>query len=153
MSKEKKGFNKNTILALIAVPILMALGVVIGSYLSDIDNNSASGAGEQQELVEETTVPLEEFLLNLELGNNTGQFIRMEVSLSTVQEDGVTTIEENLEKIRDTIIHTVSTQPIEEIFNDQSGTVTLKNLLKQSINNLFDEDIIYDVYITNIVMQ
>lgn len=153
MSKEKKGVNKNIIIALIAVPILVAVGVVAGSYLSNPNTEITSGAEAKEESVEETTIPLEEFLLNLEPGNNTGRFVRLEVSLSTTQENGATTIETNLPKIRDVIIRTVSTQTIEEMFDAQNGTLALKNLLKTSINDNFDDDVIYNVYITNIIMQ
>lgn len=153
MTKEKKKINKNTILIFVSVPILVVIGVIAGNYFAHSDTQLIGSSEAQTEQIEEETVLLDEFILNLEPGNNTGRFVRMEVSLSTVQEDGVATIETNLDKIRDAIIHTMSTQTIEQLFNDENGTLALKNLLKTSINDNLDADVIYDVYIRNIVMQ
>lgn len=150
---KKKGINRNVILIILAVPILVALGVVAGSFLSDPDMQWIKSNEAKAETLTEETVPLEEFVLNLEPANNLNRYLRMEVSLSTTQEEGVETIDSNLDKIRDIIIHTVSSQSAEEIFDDETGTFALKNLLKTSINDTFEDEVIHQVYITNIVMQ
>lgn len=151
--KKKKGLNKNVIAMIFIIPLLVAIGVVAGTYFANAETPLIGESKAEDEPIQEQTVLLEEFVLNLEPGNNTGRFVRLEVALSTTQEEGLETIESNLDKIRDVIIHTVGMQTIDELFSDQNGTLALKTLLKKSINDTLDEEIIYDVYITNIVMQ
>lgn len=135
----------------IAVPILVAIGVIAGNYLANPEM-SASG-NEEEEKIEEVTVPLEEFVLNLEPTNNVNRYVRMEISLSTIEENGVELIEGNLDKIRDSIINTVSRQTVGDIFDEEVGTSNLKDVLKESLNTEFEEELIHQVYITNVVVQ
>lgn len=96
---------------------------------------------------------MEEFLLNLESPKNNHNYIRLQVSLSSRLEGGEERINENLDKIRDNLIHTVSRLTVEDVYNDELGTQRLKELLKNSLNDLFEDPVIDDVYITNIVVQ
>lgn len=154
MNNEKnKGFNKNILLSILAIPILVAVGVIIGGYYIKDNAQMVSGSEEREEAFEEVSVPLEEFVLNLEPTSNINHYIRFEVSLSSTKENGEEIINSNLNKIRDEIIRTVSSQSVEEIFDDESGTILLKDLLKQAINETLEDDVIYEVYITNIVVQ
>lgn len=151
MNKIRNGFNKNILMLVIAVPILVAIGVIAGNYLANPEM-SASG-NEEEEKIEEVTVPLEEFVLNLEPTNNVNRYVRMEISLSTIEENGVELIEGNLDKIRDSIINTVSRQTVGDIFDEEVGTSNLKDVLKESLNTEFEEELIHQVYITNVVVQ
>lgn len=152
MNKDKKGFNKNILLVIIAVPILVAIGVIAGNYLAN-DPQVVSGSENEEEIFEEVSVPLEEFVLNLEPTNNVSRYIRLELSLSSTKEDGEGTINSSLDKIRDVIIHTVSRHSVEEIFDEETGTITLKESLKKALNKAFEDEVIHEVYITNIVIQ
>lgn len=154
MSNEKnKGFNKNILLGILVIPILVAVGVIIGGYYVKDNAQIVSGSEEREEVFEEVSVPLEEFVLNLEPTNNINRYIRFEVSLSSTKEDGEEIINSNLNKIRDEIIYTVSRQSVEDIFDDESGTIMLKDVLKKSINEALDDEVIHEVYITNIIVQ
>lgn len=149
--KERKGINRN-FLMIIAIPILVAIGVLAGSYL-DGSTSIVRGDGMEEAAVPEVTVPLEEFLLNLEPSNNSYNYVRLEISLSSIRKDGEKTMNENLDKIRDSIIHTVSRLSIQDVYHEEAGTGKLKLTLKESLNNLFADPIIHDVYITNIIVQ
>ena len=149
--KERKGINRN-FLMIIAIPILVAIGVLAGSYL-DGSTSIVRGDGMEEAAVPEVTVPLEEFLLNLEPSNNSYNYVRLEVSLSSIRKDGEKTMNENLDKIRDSIIHTVCRLSIQDVYHEEAGTGKLKSTLKESLNNLFDDPIVHDVYITNIIVQ
>ena len=149
--KEKKGFNRS-FLMILAIPILVAIGVLVGSYL-DGTTSIVRGDEKEEAAVPEVTVPLDEFLLNLEPSNNSYKYVRLEVSISTIRKDGEETINENVDKIRDSIIHTVSRLSIQDVYHEEAGTGKLKSILKESLNNLFDDPIVHDVYITNIIVQ
>lgn len=149
--KEKKGINRN-ILLIISIPVLVAIGVLAGSYITGSTTTIVSGH-EVEETVPETTVALDEFLLNLEPTNTGRNYIRLEVSLSSTQEGGVEKITTNLDKIRDSIIHTVSRLTVQDVYNEEAGTSRLKDVLKQSLNELLGDSTVHEVYITNIVVQ
>lgn len=150
MKKEKKGFNKYIALIVIAVPLLVACGVIAGNYLANPD---ATKASEEEVAIEEVTVPLDEFILNLEPTNNVNRYVRLEISLSTIDENGVEILEGSLHKIRDSIINTVSRQTVADIFDEEVGTSQLKDLLKETLNTELELEIVHQVYITNVVVQ
>lgn len=149
---KKKGFDKKFLLLLLAVPVLVALGVVIGGYIS---TQGADGTDKVKEevVLPEQTVTLDEFLLNLEPSGNINRYIRLELSLSTTKENGVKQIEENINKIRDVIIYKISRESVETIFEDEEKSFTLKYELRDDINNALGDDLIHQVYISNIVIQ
>ena len=99
------------------------------------------------------TITLDEFLLNLEPSGNINRYIRIELALSTVEENGIEEIEENINKIRDVIIYKVSRESVETIFADDAKSFKLKKELREDINEALGEDIIHHVYISNIVIQ
>lgn len=156
MAKEekgkKKGFNKKFLLLILAVPILVALGVVIGGYITNQADDSPA-AEVEEEVLPEMTVTLDEFLLNLEPSGNINRYIRLELALSTVKENGVQEIEENINKIRDVIIYKISRESVETIFADDAKSFKLKKELRDDLNEALGDEIIHHVYISNIVIQ
>lgn len=149
--KKKFSFNKNVILVL-AIPILVALGVIIGSYLAG-DTVVRSEEEAVEEVGEEKTMMLDEFVLNLEPTGNINRYIKVDLALSTVKKDGLTEIEGNINLIRDVIIYEISKNSVENIFSDDNKSFALKNKLKVKINEALDDDLIHQVYISNIVIQ
>lgn len=145
------GINKNILLVLVMVPILIALGVVIGNYLSNADVVTAEFENKKETL--EETVPLDEFVLNLEPTGNVNRYIRLELSLSTTHENGVEAIDKNMDKIRDVIIYEVSRQSVEKVFLDENNDFALKSLLKNEVNKVLNEEIVHQVYIRNLIIQ
>lgn len=154
MKKERRGLkiNKNLLLLVLSVPLLVAIGVIAGSFVTNPDTMIASN-NEEPEEVEEVSVALEEFVLNLEPTNNVNRYVRMEISLSTTQEGGLELLEGSLDKIRDSIINTVSRQTVNDIFDEEVGTSNLKDVLKESLNAEFEDELVHQVYITNVVVQ
>lgn len=154
MKKERRGLkiNKNILLLVLSVPLLVAIGVIAGSFVTNPDTMMASN-NEEPEEVEEVSVALEEFVLNLEPTNNVNRYVRMEISLSTTQEGGLELLEGSLDKIRDSIINTVSRQTVNDIFDEEVGTSNLKDVLKESLNAEFEDELVHQVYITNVVVQ
>lgn len=147
--KKKKGFNKKLLLLLV-IPILIALGVVIGSYISGNDGEKEEV---EEEILHEQTMVLDEFVLNLEPTGNINRYIRLELALSTVKENGLAEMEDKINTIRDVIIYEVSKESVDNIFQDDNMSFALKNKLKTKINERLDDDLIYEVYISNIIIQ
>lgn len=148
--KKKKGFNKKLLLLLV-IPVLIALGVVIGSYISG--NDGEKEEVEKEEILHEQTMVLDEFVLNLEPTGNINRYIRLELALSTVKKNGLAEMEDKINTIRDVIIYEVSKESVDNIFQDDNMSFALKNKLKTKINERLDDDLIYEVYISNIIIQ
>lgn len=153
MEEKKKRFklNKN-VLFILAIPILVALGVFLGSYF--LGNPAADKPVEEvKETVKEQTVTLDEFVLNLEPTGNVRRYIRLELALSTIEKDGLAKIESKMNVIRDVIIYEVSKASVDNIFEDTDNSFHLKKQLKDKINEALGEDLIYEVYISNMIVQ
>lgn len=153
MIEKKKKFqlNKN-VLFVLSIPLLVALGVFIGSYFV---GNASQGKQmvEARENVKEQTVNLEEFVLNLEPTGNARRYIRLELALSTIEKGGIEKIENKMSVIRDAVIYEVSKRSIDKVYEDADNSFLLKEQLKNKINEMLDEELINEVYISNMVIQ
>ena len=148
-----KGANLKKILIIVSVLLILAICSLAAIGLK---------SGKAKEMVEaamnptvETTVPMDEFLVNLAHENNTRiSFLKVELSLYSLDKDAETTLIEATPKIRDAIISILQTQTVETIFDkEESGSLAVKNELLQKVNQVLEDPIVKDIYITNIVVQ
>lgn len=151
---KNKGSKSKIIIISLAVVILLLGGFVGYSLLSDSSEIPfISKLTEEPEPVE-VQVPLEEFLVNVsdENGNDTA-IVKLEVSVSSYEEGAEELINQEIAKVRDAVIHVVSNESIDTLLKRENGSFVIKNDLKNRINESFGEDIIDEVYITNILTQ
>lgn len=149
----KKGSILNKVLMLVAIPALVAFGVFAGTLVTNKDAIDVMLG--QQEIKKELTVPMEEFLLNLKpsSSNKGNEYMRLEVALGTTRKKGDELLEERTIKNRDIIINVISKKSAYEIFNQEDGIGVLKEELKTALNEDLKDDLVSEVYITNIVTQ
>ena len=152
----KKGSILNKVIMLVAIPALVAFGVFAGTLVTNKDDIGVVLG--QQEIKKELTVPMEEFLLNLKpsssnKGNEYMRYMRLEVALGTNRKKGDELLEERAIKNRDIIINVISKKSAYEIFNQEDGIGVLKEELKTALNESLKDDLVSEVYITNIVTQ
>ncbi|WP_028273851.1 flagellar basal body-associated FliL family protein [Atopococcus tabaci] len=154
MKKENSnGVNKNILLAVILIPVLVAVGVVAGYYFTSADQAGGESVFAKEEEKEAITVPLEEFLVNMKSSSGSMNYVRMEITLSGTSEEFEETVNANLAKVRDAVIHNMYLRTSDSIFEETEGMTALKNTLKDRINDTLGDDFVNEVYITNIVMQ
>ncbi|MBC9824478.1 flagellar basal body-associated FliL family protein [Carnobacterium inhibens] len=137
--------------------IIILVAVVIGALVSfgftsgkaqDIISNLA------KEEVVETTVPLEEFLINLDSGTSVKKnFLKIELSLHSSREGAGELLTANVDQIRDTVISVLRKKTETTVFKEEENNLLLKQELKEAINAQLDEEIVDDIFITNIVTQ
>lgn len=153
--KKETGKDTNLKKIVIIVSVLLVLSI---SSLAAIGLKS----GKAKEVVEavmnptvETTVPMNEFLVNLTPKNNTRtSFLKIELSLYSLNKDAEMVLTEATPKIRDAVISVLQTQAPETIFDkEESGSLAVKNKLLQKVNQVLEEPIVKDIYITNLVVQ
>lgn len=146
--KSKKSKKKgNSFLIIMLIPILMFLGVYIGGYFSGIDIISLAMERE----IEEGVVDLEEFTLNLEHKQSNKNYIKVEISLTTLKEDGIRDLEENNTLIRGIIVRELSNKSLEFIYEEGKEGFEIKDIIKEAINDKMGRDLVNRVYITNIL--
>lgn len=151
----KKSGNKSKIVIIALITVILVLTGVVGFSL--MGNTSEipfiSNLTKEPEPVE-VQLPLEEFLINVsdEDGSNTAM-VKLEVSVSSYAEGAEELIGQDIAKVRDAIIHVVSNESIDTLLAREEGSFTIKNALKNRINESFGEEIVDEVFITNILTQ
>lgn len=149
--KEKQGSKRLLIIVVVLVAVvvgaLVSFGVTSGKAAEIIENLS-----KKEEI--ETTVPLEEFLINLAPEKSgQGNYLKIELSVYSTEEDAEEEINKNIPQIRDAVINVLRTKSADSVFQKEEDSLLLKKELIDQINKALDEPLISDVFITNIVMQ
>lgn len=150
-NQKKNGLNKNILLLVILVPLLVVVGMFAGYYILS-PGDQGDGVKAEEELVEEAVVPFDEFLVNLNPSSNTNDYVRMTIALGTKHERGEEIIETNLEKIRDAVIYTTNRQTRDTLY-DERGRLVLKETLVEEINEVLGLEVVSNVYATEFIVQ
>lgn len=154
--------NKNSVWKIIfiimSILVLLIAGVILGrTVFSDgiEEDNSVGFFGNGENDPVETQIELEQFLVNISGDSyNSNSILRMDLTLSSNYEDAEEIMSENIPKIRDAVIHVVSTHSPETIFEkNETEHFLIKEELKTRINESLDEEVIKEVFITDIIMQ
>lgn len=150
-NQKKNGLNKNILLLVILVPLLVVVGMFAGYYILS-PGDQGDGVKAEEELDEEAVVPFDEFLVNLNPSSNTNGYVRMTIALGTKHERGEEIIETNLEKIRDAVIYTTNRQTRDTLY-DERGRLVLKGTLVEEINEVLGLEVVSNVYVTEFIVQ
>ncbi len=157
MEKEAQVPKKQSIpkLVLIAV-ILMVLMVGGGMICSLMTNGLATEwiANLNKKDAESILVPQEEFLVNLKSNDGSlDDFLKIEMSVETTDEDNGAILTEKAAIVRDAIISVLRNKSTANIFDESEGVLVIKQEIISKINQSLGSEIASDLYITNIVMQ
>lgn len=150
-SKEKE--KKNWLMPVILIVSALIIGGIVSfSITSGKVQAFVQGLGEEEPV--ETTVPLEEFLINLSPAKaEKGQYLKIELSVYSLEKDAQVVIDKNIPQIRDAVISVLRTKTSDTVFQEEEGSLVLKKELISRINETLGEPVVSDVFITNIIMQ
>ena len=152
--KEKSSFSIPKIVLLgIVIGILAIGGGALGSFVT---SGKAAEIWESREEKPEKRiiVPYSEFLINLKpLTAIEESFLRVELSFSVASEENQTLLAGQEAKIRDGIITVLRGKTRETIFSETEGNLIIKEEIKNKVNQMLDDSIVKEVFVTNIVMQ
>jgi len=157
MEKEAQLPKKQNVprLILIAV-ILVALmigGGTIGSLITTGKAKEWITSFNKKE-VESILVPQEEFLVNLKSNDGSlDDFLKIEMSVETTDEENGTILTEKAAIVRDAIISVLRNKSTDNIFDEAEGVLVIKQEIISKINQNLGSDVASELYITNIVMQ
>lgn len=145
--------KKNWFLPVIVIVSTLIIGGVI-SFGFTSGKAQAFMKNLSEEKVVETTVPMEEFLINLtsEKGKKE-QFLKIELAVYSDEKDSQEVIVAKTPQIRNAIINVLRKQTPETVFGEDQELIALKQELISQINKSLGKPVISDIFITNIIMQ
>ena len=150
---ENQNGSKSKIIIIALLVIIVAIVSVSAYFL--ITGQSAATGGEvvkKSRSQDEYTILLDEFVTNLQNEAKTKNYLKIQVALMTTDKKSAKSIEEDTNKIRDIILNDLRGKTPEEIL-EVKKTDDLKNKILEKLNESLGDDIIEDLYFTNLVVQ
>ena len=145
---QKKSKSKIVIILLLVV---MVLSGIIGGYVI-AGNKDGVNIMKIFNSEGEYTAQLGEFVINLKSNNLNDHYLKMTIGLMYTKAKQGEVIEANGSKIRDAVINVLRSKTYDEML-DNNNTKELKTELIEVINGALNQEIIKEIYITNIVIQ
>lgn len=157
-TKPKKKKKKiGIIIAVLAGILVLVSGVVIGvtvfanpsedSFISRLTTKSEVEASD-------ISIPLEEFLINVKGETaNSQALVKMQITVTSLNDEATEVITEDIAKVRDAVIHVITSQSVDSILEEEDGEFLIKDKIKDRINESLTENLIEDVFVTDILIQ
>lgn len=147
-TKEKRSLDRILIVVLLAVILFLLVGIgyllLLDKEMPDLTTIFKSNG--------EYTIPLDEFIVNLKSNKPVNNYARLSIALMYTDESYENELVNNMSKIRDLVITNLRNRTAEDLLNEESIS-QLKSSIKEDINKSFEESMIEDIYITNIIVQ
>lgn len=144
----KKSKSKILIIVLL---IVILIGIAGGAFFI-VTDKTTSDIKEIFQSKDEYTISLDEFVTNLQTQENSKNYLKIEVSLMYKDKKNTEIIESNISKIRDIVLNDLREKTPEEVL-EVDKTPELKDALLEKLNASLGEDIIEEVYFTNLIVQ
>lgn len=155
--KNEKGKAASTLPKLIGLSVLVAVLAIGGGALGSMITSGQAAeiwAAREEKPEKRIIVPYSEFLINLKPETALeDSFLRVELSFSVASEENEQLLSAQEAKIRDSIITVLRGKTRETIYSETDGNLVIKEEIKNKVNQLLNDSVVKEVYITNIVMQ
>lgn len=147
---EKKGNRKIIIIALLVLVLVTSASLTY--FLAS--SGMLAGVVEKFRTEEELVLKLEEFTVNLKSESNSFSKHYLKTKMAIMYTDSKQTekLQSYESKIRDIINGELRSKSYEQIL-DYGNTATLKSEIKDKINESLNEEMVKEVYITDIIIQ
>lgn len=157
MEKEAQLPKKQSIPKLVLIAVILMVLMVGGGMIGSLMTNGLATewiANLNKKDAESILVPQEEFLVNLKSNDGSlDDFLKIEMSVETTDEDNGAILTEKAAIVRDAIISVLRNKSTANIFDESEGVLVIKQEIISKINQSLGSEIASDLYITNIVMQ
>lgn len=145
---KKKSISRFIIIILLVV---IAAGIALTAYFI-ISGKSLKDIRELGKSEDEYTISLDEFITNLKNEDRGKNYLKIEVALMYKDEKHTGLLETNLNKIRDIVLNDLREKTSEYIL-EVKNTPKLKEDLLEKLNESLGEEVIEDIYFTNLIVQ
>lgn len=163
MAKEKAEDTpkKSKLPMLIIIIFVLIIGAVGGAFgvnkfMAKKEPQSAQAQSESKILAAKPVMmALSPFTINLSKseGDNTDHYIKISLSLAVTDDTAKTALKNKLPAVRDSVISILSQKKQSDILENGNNLLTMKNQIKNSINNAVGLQVVNDVYVTDMVLQ
>ena len=156
--EEKAAPTKKPIFIYVAVGLVLVLALAGGTAYYVVTNYMGGGKAavstREPGFLMKLGDPKEGFIVNLGTATS-GRYLKIGVILELkpdkkMQAAGKTMSPEEI-KIQDAVLHVLRSQRVEDF--DPQKQDRLKDLIKQEVNKVLGREAVYEVYITNILLQ
>ena len=148
--EEEKPKKSNLKLIIIGVLLLLlSLGGYFGYSKYKKSNENPTEKEEQMSII----VPLKSFVVNLFDKRGIGKrYLKISMELEVDKEEDRTKVENNIPRLRDTVLILLSSQTLKEI-NTMEGKLELKNAIVLRMNQILGNKTVRRIYFTEFVVQ
>lgn len=154
---EKKKTVRTIIIGIVAGIIILAAGMGLGVVLFGEPSDTSLFAritSSNEDDATEIAIPLDEFLVNVQGETARSQtIVRLGLTVTSADEAASEAIASDIAKVRDAVLQVVSRQTASTLMEAKDGNFVIKDEIKDRINQSVGDDLIEDVYITNILIQ
>lgn len=134
--------NIKKMIALLIGMVIICVGSIAG-YI---------GYTKSKSVIKTELFPIEEsFIVNINSGTKETKILKTSLTLEYTGKKGADTITENMSKINDTLISTLSSKTEKELGPDNREN--LKKELIKKINDTLKEEIIVDIFFTDFLIN
>lgn len=152
--KEKQQkFSMTVIVSMVVFGLLLAGLISYFIATKIVTEKNVSASAHEPGVFVKLGDPKEGLIINIG-GVNSGRYLKIGVTLEVRPDkkakDAKTQSPDEV-KILDTVVHTLRSQKVEDF--DPAKQDQLKELIKNEVNKALGDDIVYQVYITNFILQ
>ncbi len=149
----KNAKKKRPKLKILIIIILLIVVLLLGGFIYlQVTDTTIADIMESFDKEEQLTMSLDEFLVNLKSPANMRNYLKVKISLMYTDSSKTEMLTANTSKIRDIILDNLRGRGYEDVTTNE-GIDTLKKDIIEDLNNSFEEPIIKEVYITDIIVQ
>ena len=154
---EKKKTVRIIVIGIVVAVIVLVVGMGAGVLLFGEPSETSRLArviSSDDEPATEIAIPLDEFIVNVKGETARRQsIVRMEITVTSLDDAAADIIASDIARVRDAVIHVVSRQSVSTIMEEKDGEFIVKDQIKDRINQSLGDELIENVYITNILVQ
>jgi flagellar FliL protein len=147
--EEKSKKSKLKLIIIAGLVILLAVGGYFGYSKYKKSNENKAEKEKQVSII----IPLKSFVVNLFDKRGLGKrYLKISMELEVGSEEGRTKVENNVPRLRDTVLILLSSQTLKEI-NTMEGKLELKNAVILRMNQILGNKTVRSIYFTEFVVQ
>jgi flagellar FliL protein len=147
--EEKSKKSKLKLIIIAGLVILLAVGGYFGYSKYKKSNENKAEKEKQVSII----IPLKSFVVNLFDKRGLGKrYLKISMELEVGSEEDRTKVENNVPRLRDTVLILLSSQTLKEI-NTMEGKLELKNAVILRMNQILGNKTVRSIYFTEFVVQ
>lgn len=146
---EKK--KKSKLIIIIPLVIIILVLSFVGYAFFTKSFFFKSEEDENAKKIEEKVFQMEEFVINLR-DENARRYLKASIVITYENKKELEKLNNNIPQMRDIIIETLRAKSANEVMNVENSD-TLKNEIKDKVNELYEDEIVLEVYFINFLIQ